>query len=277
MDAIVSQFTTSFGMLTGNLPKARLFIRKKADQNGKQLNLNSVGAGVGGSDVSALRSLLKTRKKSAAKKMGNNATAASLGAATTQTKVNEKTLQAELSLKGFLSMDVQYNPNSIRMNTVAGAIETYEGIGDKGMNQITRANKNVSTYMTVTLIFEDIEVADAFGTQDNLGLNVEGIKSTVKSTVTNLVNSDGYTVRPQVEALISLLIYKRTRQVIFYWSEMFFHGELMEVNANYTMFNKKGHPIKAEVTLVIQQPDANDVFKSDVAYWDDAFDAVFGD
>ena len=56
---------------------------------------------------------------------------------------------------------------------------------------------------------------------------------------------------------------------------MFFHGELISVNANYTMFNKQGHPIRAVVEMQIQQNNNNATFKSDLAYWNDVFDEAF--
>ena len=74
---------------------------------------------------------------------------------------------------------------------------------------------------------------------------------------------------------MSLLMLKPTRQIIFVWNNMFFHGELLSVDANFTMFNKLGHPIRAVVNIQIQQSNNNATFKSDLEYWDEVLDTVF--
>ena len=56
---------------------------------------------------------------------------------------------------------------------------------------------------------------------------------------------------------------------------MFFHGELISVGINYTMFNKNGHPIKATVDMQIQQTNGNATFKSDMDYWNEVLNTAF--
>ena len=57
---------------------------------------------------------------------------------------------------------------------------------------------------------------------------------------------------------------------------MFFHGVMTSVSVNFTMFNKIGMPIKAKVSLQIQQSNTDESFASDRQYWDSAFDTAFG-
>ena len=262
------------------LPKAMLFIRKKEDLDGAAANLNVVGAATS-NDVKALRALIDGGKgaTSALKSVASKAsqatgTGADLIADTASVKMKGAALQAELKAKNFYSMTVQYNPNSIRMNATGGNYYDYSGAGDKAVAQLSSYKKPSTVYFSVTLVFEDINDQDAFGYQD-ISLNIGTAIEMGKSIYSNAISGNGFTVKPQVEALVSLLLYRRTQQVIFYWSKMFFHGELVDVEANYTMFNKKGHPIRAEVQLKIQQANSNSMFQSDVDAWDAAFDAAF--
>ena len=264
----------------GRLPKAQLFVRKK-DSGGASVDLDSVGVSTS-DDVAALRSLImggsgttSALKKVASKAGQASGTGADLIADTAKNKMKGAALEAELKAKNFVSMTVQYNPSSIRLMASGGAFYNYEGAGDKAVSQVSTFDKPSTVHFYVTLIFEDINDQDAFGYQDialNIGTGIELGKSIYQN-----VTGKGYSVRPQVEALISLLMHKRTQQVIFYWSEMFFHGMLTNVEANYTMFNKKGHPIRAEVQLKLQQSDSNSMFPSDVKAWDGAFDTAFPD
>lgn len=264
----------------GRLPKAMLFIRKKTEE-GVAVKLNEVGIKTP-TDVAALRSLIQggggassLLKKAASKAGQATGTGADLIADTAKNKAKGAALQAELKAKDFTSMTVQYNPSSIRLMASGGSFYNYEGAGDKAVAQASSFDKPTTIYFYVTLVFEEINDQDAFGYQD-IALNIgTGVEMT-KSIVNNLKNANGYSVRPQVEGLISLLLHLRTQQVIFYWSEMFFHGMLTNVDANYTMFNKKGHPIRAEVQLKITQSDSKSSFPSDVKAWDGAFDAAFG-
>ena len=263
----------------GRLPKAMLFVRKK-DVDGASAALDTIGATTM-DDVAALRSLImgggggasSLLSKAASKAGQASGTGADLIADTAKNKLKGAALEAELKAKNFTSMTVQYNPSSIRLQASGGMFYNYDGAGDKAVAQVSSFEKPSTVHFNVTLIFEDINDQDAFGYQDialNIGTGIE----LGKSVVTKL-SGKTYSVRPQVEALISLLMHKRTQQVIFYWSEMFFHGMLTNVDATYTMFNKKGHPIRAEVTLRIQQADSNSMFQSDVKAWDGAFDYAF--
>ena len=56
---------------------------------------------------------------------------------------------------------------------------------------------------------------------------------------------------------------------------MIFRGELKSVDANFTMFNKKGNPIRAVVNITIQQ-DFDSAKDEKGGYWDMAFTKAFG-
>ena len=250
--------------------KATLFVRlagKNIDNSGSKIS----------EDVSGLRSVLKKRNKSSstiAKRAGQSVNQAALVAAATANKMTEAELSASMLSKGFLPFSVQYNPASLNLRTVGGRFVQYQSMGNENMNSLTATDKKTSTHLSVQLIYEAIENADAFGSS-SLGVNADDVINTGKSVIKNLAGG-GYSIKKQVEGLISLLMTKEYRQVIFVWNNMFFHGELISVNANFTMFNKLGNPIKATVDLEIQQSNGNAIFASDRQYWNEVFDEVYG-
>ena len=254
--------------------KATLYIRIV----GGELQDNT-GANVN-EDVAALRSLLKKRKKKSkeiAKRAGQPVDTITITKEGVETKLSEAETKATMMSAGFLPMEVQYNPATISMQTVGGQLEKYTAMGNDTNNSLVATDKQTSTYLSVQLIFEDINVIDAFVNAPYENGNMSGVSDTADKIVSNYktIRGTGYSVRRQVEGIMSLLMLKPTRQIIFVWNNMFFHGELLSVDANFTMFNKLGHPIRAVVNIQIQQSNNNATFKSDLEYWDDVLDTVF--
>ncbi len=230
-------------------------------------------------DVGALRTLKKGRNKASEKlasRAGEQINQAKLTVEGAKVKATEVETAVSMLASGFMPLRVQYNPTSLKMHTVAGTITQYKGMGDDNMNSVQNTDKKASTYLTVQLIFEDINNSDAFGasTLSEGGASLSNAVDMAKSVAVNTF-SDGYSVKKQTEGIMSLLMMKRTRQVIFVWNNMFFHGELISVNINYTMFNKNGHPIKATVDMQIQQTNGNATFKSDMDYWNEVLNTAF--
>ncbi len=253
--------------------KAMLYIRMLGKGG-----LDTTGASTN-QDVKALRSLRKQKLKVSeklAERAGQMTKQTKIFADATKTKMTEVEVASGMLQSGFLPMAVQYNPASLRMNTMGGRIIKYTAVGNETPNSIQNTDKETSTYLSVQLIFEDINNADAFGksTFSDVTVNVSNTAEVLKSTAINAFK-DGYSVRRQTEGLMSLLMTKRTRQIIFVWNNMFFHGELLSVDINYTMFNKLGNPIKATVDLQIQQSNANATFTSDMEYWNEVFEKAF--
>ena len=240
-------------------------------------NIDSTGASTS-QDVKALRSLRKQKLKVSekiAQRAGQKIKQTKLASEAVKTKMTEAEVAAALLTNGFLPVLVQYNPSSLRMNTMGGRISKYTAVGNETPNSIQNTDKETSTYLTVQLVFEDINNADAFGktTFSDATINTSNAAEVAISTAANI--REGYSVRRQTEGLMSLLMMKKTRQVIFVWNKMFFHGELLSVDINYTMFNKMGNPIKATVDLQIQQSNANATFASDLEYWNEVFEKAF--
>ncbi len=254
--------------------KATLYIR--------MLSLdNSIPGATINEDVAALASLTKQRKKSGkmiAKRVGKPADQLEIQKKAVEIKTVEAETTASMMAKGFVPMDVQYNPASLSMQTMGGPIQKYTAMGNDAPNSLVSTDKKTSTYLTVQLVFEDISISDAFGSA-SMENGVGGLSNAVDIAKTSIMqNKYGqFSVRTAVEGIFSLLMLKRTRQVIFVWADMFFHGELLSVDANYTMFNKKGNPLRAVVNLEIQQTNINAAFQSDLQYWNEVLDQVFTD
>lgn len=177
---------------------------------------------------------------------------------------------------GFLALEVQFNPNTIHMETVAGVEVEYEGgnLGSRSANQIVQIKHPASTTMNFELIFDDVNPADAF-MLENLAPALGNLTSNVASAVKKIKEQD-YGVQNIIDGFMSLLTRDITRQIIFFWGKTCFAGELIGVSSRYTMFNKKGRPIRGVVQLSIRQgEDAQYTQGKD--YWSDAFNKAFGE
>ncbi|MCR5388994.1 MAG: hypothetical protein K6E56_07090 [Lachnospiraceae bacterium] len=169
------------------------------------------------------------------------------------------------STEGYLPIEVQYNPSSIRLYT------TGRGNGGYliGSNNVTQASQLISqTQMSFELIFENINNQDAFDFS-SMGFNIETIYDMSK----NLIGGP-FSVINEVQGLLGLIHNAALQDMIFMWGDMAFRGKLMDVNVEYTMFNKDGNPIYAKVGMALQHVyDQND--KEDQKYWDDVIEKVF--
>lgn len=261
-------------VLSGGVPKAILFVQKRKlsyDGADKSTNINK--------NISALRNVTKAGKSSSiAKRMEKMKPGQVVGIGTigsTQQAKSQSALEASTALaqENFLRFEVQYNPNTISTRTSAGRYPEYRAMGDSGTKQFYMVEREATTYLDVQLIFEDVNVQNAFMTE-NLNPTAANAIDMI-GNVARTVMDDNYSIKNQVEGLVSLLIKQNTRRVVFFWSEMFFHGVVESVDATYTMFNKLGDPIKATVNLTIRQAASGDEYKSDAEYWDKAYKQIF--
>ena len=264
--------------VTGNNVKAVLCIRKPpdpgaADEEGQQ-NINDfLNDAKAINDVAGLNRQLmsKTNNTSDAGVLGMASKALNRRSVTTY-----KDIKGIAEEKNYIALEVQYNPSSLRLDTTAGKQVTTVG---EGINkQIRTFETPVSTTLSFELLFDDFNNMDAFMLSDNplTGASVSNIANTVTSAVKGT-----YSVQRQMEGLLSLLTINTARHVIFFWGNMCFRGDVTRVNTSYTMFNKKGYPIRGKVSMAIRQgsaanqADAGSQYED--SYWNNAFDKTFTD
>ena len=264
------------------LPKAQLYVPKVKDSGAA----DAMNAMVGNKDSMALKALVAAKAKNAKTGVASEGLKGKLkqaaGALPVVSLVSAATLKsatasAAFSADNYSMMTVQYNPKSIQISANGGGMLRPPAGGDAGSTQVQISSNVMRTNFSVELVFEDINVADAFHLE-GLSMNAEELTKTAASAVFNSIG-DGYSVQKQCDGLLSLLNFKRLKQVIFVWSDMFFHGELTNVDVRYEMFNKLGNPILAKVRLSIQQNDSTKTIKyvSDDGQWNTAFNIAFSE
>lgn len=178
----------------------------------------------------------------------------------------------------YFALEMQYNPTSLRFDTTAGRQVEYSG--GAGAPEVQQYTTPAATTLSCELLFNDLNNMDAFMLGDNpvTGLTFSNVKNAVSSA---FVKKD-YSVLRQMEGLLSLLTLPEARNVIFFWGAMSFRGEMTGVSTRYTMFNKKGYPIRGTLGIQIRQGDSStsdsnpdQAFHYDDKYWMESFDATF--
>ena len=167
-------------------------------------------------------------------------------------------------------MKVQYNPTSLSIQANAEAIPfTYlqQNIDSGIPNQSPRPPMVV---LSVELIFDAMNPKDAF-MAEKFSLSTGGIVSSVAGGI-QTAKGGGYTVQPQTDGLIAALMRPSTRVVTFRWADMAFTGQLIEVQAEYTMFSVSGKPVRSKVRMNIAQQVESD---ADIQYWNKVLDTTF--
>lgn len=166
-------------------------------------------------------------------------------------------------------MQVQYNPSSLTIAANAQPIpfSYLQQNVDSGIpNQMIRPPMVV---LSVELVFDATNPQDAF-MMDKFRVSTGSVVSDVSGGVK--AKQGGYTVQPQTEALMAIILRGKTRVVTFRWADMAFTGQVSEVRADYTMFSVSGKPIRSRVMMnITQQVESN----ADLKYWDKALDKTF--
>lgn len=240
--------------ITGDIPKAVLCVPDMSKMNGY-----TIDQVIQKSD--ALRnSLLAGMSADGSSIMQTFATMAAGGAESTVASNN------------YLALEVQYNPSTIYLETVAGLQNNFSGnsMGDSSSQQMRQNTEPVATTLSVQLLFDAVNPQDSF-----MISNVAPTVGNAVSAVSNLVKGE-YSVKNQMDGIMSLLTHPATRHVIFFWSKMCFQGELTSVSSQYKMFNTKGNPVRGEIRLTIRQSEDPSA-KYENTYWEKAFDKAFGD
>lgn len=177
------------------------------------------------------------------------------------------------SIDSYHVMQVKYNPSSIKYSTNTSPL-LHHGLGGKGNNQLAYLVDSSKTVMEVELIFDDVNIQDAF-MWEKFSISTGSVISDVAGVV-NAARKKEYSVKDQIDGLLSLINQSESRKIVFYWSSMAFAGEVVGVSAKYTMFNPTGNPVRGSVTLKIMQSD-NVSNKTDNEYWEGAYNGLFYD
>ncbi|MCR4657930.1 MAG: hypothetical protein K5770_17155 [Lachnospiraceae bacterium] len=189
-------------------------------------------------------------------------------------------IRSDVENNGFIALEMQYNPSSIRLDTSAGRQLTYTGSADD-INLKTR-DAPVTTTLSCDLLFDNVNPMDAFMLNDNpvTGLSVGSIANTVAEGYLGYKKQE-FSVQRQMEGLFSMISIPQARGVIFFWGSMSFRGLVTQIDSEYTMFNKKGAPVRGIVRLQIQQGQSppgtgkKRVENYDREHWDKMFNKTF--
>lgn len=169
---------------------------------------------------------------------------------------------------GYHVLEVKYNPSRIRIYSHGGN-QLMPGPAGAGTNMQVMSTMPATTTMQVELLFDDVNNQDAFMAEKFSNISAGAIVSDIAGGI-KTGKGDGYTVQHQIEGMIAMITQSETRQVVFYWGDMAYAGEVISLEAKYTMFNPVGHPIRGTVSLTIQDggPDEDG---SGEEYWADAY------
>ena len=188
-------------------------------------------------------------------------------------KMTGRSTTKTIEEKGYLALEVQYNPSSIYLETVAGMQKNFAAgnMGDASSSQLRQNYEPESTTMSVQLLFDAVNVQDSF-MLSNMALDVGNVVNAGMNIATKV--NGGYSVKPQMDGIMSLLTREYTRHVLFFWAKMCFQGELSSVSSHYTMFNTSGNPVRGEIRLTIRQ-STDPAAKYENTYWEKAFNTTF--
>ena len=176
----------------------------------------------------------------------------------------------------FVEFEVQYNPNSLRFEATAGE-QVYIQNTQKSAyaDELKKINSKTTISLDFQLVFDDLQIGDAFSLDTGSLISNTAAEKVKDFTKAVQGKSTKHTVQPQMDMLVAAIARASTRQVIFFWSNMSFRGEITIVNARYTMFNTKGNPIRGVIDCRIVQNAEMAELKYDDKYWNKKFDKVF--
>lgn len=269
----MSQTTTNFlSSVTGNVNKAYLLLNNKPSKLGltPPARTESFQAQLANEALRRENGLLRNAAASLQNASGLAGSSGNTSLFGTSANVTAKANQA-----GFLPIQVQYNPSSISLESAAGTT-IRQSVGGGGENTYQQMEMPEETVLRMELIFDDMNVKDAF-MWDNLRLSAGDMLQAGKSLAA--AAKGGCSVHTTVEALVGAVCCAQSRIVGVVWNKMYFWGELFSVNAEYTMFNRMGNPVRARVQIQIRQDEpggrGNTASRETDQYWNNAYTNLF--
>lgn len=161
----------------------------------------------------------------------------------------------DVNSTGFLKLKVQYNPSSVSLVSRGGEyIGRYGGVGGTDSGALQRNIQPEEVVLSMELIFDDTVISEAFSAFDASNYSPTGLAKKIATKVSNSSEDfSGYSIRNATELFVAAMTSAHTRVVCVAWKDMVFWGELTGVNAEYTMFNNKGNPIRSKVQIEVRQ------------------------
>ncbi|MCR4641885.1 MAG: hypothetical protein K5697_07635 [Lachnospiraceae bacterium] len=167
---------------------------------------------------------------------------------------------------------VQFNPSSLQI----------EARGPGQMNIMTfdtgeavqPGKQRVRIFFRVQLVIDQENNFDAF-LEDKMNLSPTQLtQNAIRGGMELAGKGKEPTVRETVEAFMGAIRSPRTRKITFAWGQMRYSGELNDVSAQYVMFNRKGQPVRANVSLSIQCFN-EDPYPNSLGEWEAAYKKAF--
>ena len=149
--------------------------------------------------------------------------------------------------------EVQFNPSELSFTGYGGEQMAVQNYSDQGKNEMSNVKSHIE--MTVTLLFDKVDNQDAFYSDKfTLGTTsvIRGASKLVYGGIQSARGKDvSKSVQPEIEAFTSIIRSGDKRLIRFVWGDMAYEGILNGVNAEYSMFNVNGEPVRARMSLRI--------------------------
>ncbi|GEM_PF-3428168 len=255
-------------------------IQKSSEGMGFKDSMSAVGSGLKGAGSAVKNALSSKANFVAAAKSAKGAIGDALaGGGKDPNKVGEVAKEND----NFLRIPVQFNPASMRMDSVNGKIKSMNNTGNNTAKLLNEQEYSGRTKLSFELIFDDVDLSDAFMLQEVFDLNASKAVGKVANVWSHGQNF--FSVRARMETFMTLLVSSITQHVIFHWGKMVFRGQVTGVSNTYNMFNTSGNPIRGTMRLEITQDDRKenqkdpdkqgDNFSYQNKQWKDSFNKTF--
>lgn len=164
-------------------------------------------------------------------------------------------------------LTVQFNPSSVSIYAHNEPVYIKSARTQTESELPQQQMISAGTTMSVDLIFDDTNISDAF----NIGNGLNTSATNLIKTGINMLSNKVHSVRKYVEAFVATAVDPKYGNLIFEWGTFRFTGVMNELNARYTMFNPKGEPIRATVSLTLVHTPSSETEKLDAKDFDNLF------
>lgn len=166
---------------------------------------------------------------------------------------------------------VQFNPSDFQLSGSGGDYITKNDYSvQDGKDGVSGGGMEMRITLDVKLIFDKVDPHTAF-----LSDRINTAPTALGMDVERLFTEKNASVQTEVEGFIAALRSPYTRMITFAWGKMCYTGVLSGVDAQYTMFDVDGKPVRAEVTLQITTADEQ-ITPCSMGSWEQKYKAAFG-